>query len=153
MLQQPNPGKPHTVWAAWTPETHIKGPLGLGVPSPNIGSNSPWVCGSPSPCRVSANMAKGTCLGMPPLNLDLLLDPLVRSGICPGRPTIFWGALQFLFNEIFTKARSVQTQGGGMGLKAWLCNLRVGRCLCAKFHLCGWNGMAAYTRQTSTFTR
>ena len=53
--------------------------------------------------------------GDTPLNLDLLLDPLVRPEICPDRPTIFWGALQFLFNEIFTKAHPLVGTDPGWG--------------------------------------
>ena len=69
-------------------------------------------------------MVKVPWLQKPPLPLDLPPDTWVRSGT--------WSD------------QTCPLLSGGTGLKALLCNQRVGRCLCVKFRPWGSNDVAAF---------
>ena len=46
--------------------------------------------------------------------------------------------------------KAPDSKGGGTGLKALLCNLKVERCPCGKFQISGSNCVDAYTGRTCT---
>ena len=79
-------------------------PLGNGTKSKH--RQSPSLCGSPSPCRVSTQTAKGPYLLKSSLNLKLLLDTWVRSSVKVKESKIV------LIRQITAKAEFLQNHLG-----------------------------------------